>query len=396
MHSLSKIAVLVVLVVVFFALITQRVLVANEELKLSHNLFSFLFDSSSKEGSGEKLAPRLREKHHPNQHHRPNEAHHKHTNQTTSPIVINSMVGLENSNSNSHSKMQELHKIKEHKRHPGSSGANTVQHSTQPISKTDESPHHKVKQESHPHHPHHAGEGHHHKTHQQGHQIHNHTIGHHAHRKKHHGTLSRLHEPVKHNYHPNISPRVGTDISPQHHEMLIRCQNQTKCIVPDLQLRVKLKVYFCKKPVRSGARFYYLVKEGLLNHPNVELVSYEDVSSADLIVFLPASSPWHLTECTNKSFADKLIVLDEFDGHSAYLPYRTIEEAMQVYGKELNWYLTYFKRSFVSRANGVFLNYPHLQRPHFYPLVYSLAEMYIAESFRSQVGFLLSLVRVTC
>jgi len=198
--------------------------------------------------------------------------------------------------------------------------------------------------------------------------------------------LSRLHDPVRHNYHPNESPRKGTDISLPHQEALIRCHNQTRCVIPELQLKVKLKVYFCRKPVRSGARFYYLAHEGLLNHPNVELIDYANIDQADLIFYLPASAPWHLTECTNSSFAGKLVVLDEFDGHGMFLPYKTIEEAIAVYGQELNWYLMYFKRSFVSRLDGLFKHYPHLTRRNFYPLVYSLAEWYMSDTFHLQVS----------
>lgn len=222
--------------------------------------------------------------------------------------------------------------------------------------------------------------------------IHNHTSSpsnhtntvHKDHGKKKH-KIVRLHEPARHNYHPNISPRKGTDISPQHRDALLRCHNQTKCIIPELQLKVRLKVYFCRKPVRSGARFYFLAHEGLLNHPNVELLEYSRIDEADLIFYLPASAPWHLTECTNSSFAGKLVVLDEFDGHSAFLPYKTIEEAKAVYGPEINWYLMFFKRSYVTRLDGVFMSYPHISKPSFYPLVYSLAEWYMADTFHMQV-----------
>lgn len=42
----------------------------------------------------------------------------------------------------------------------------------------------------------------------------------------------------------------------------------------------------------------------------------------------------------------------------------------------------YFKRSYVARKNGVFLNYPHLDKPHIYPITYSIAEAYISPLFQ--------------
>ena len=83
------------------------------------------------------------------------------------------------------------------------------------------------------------------------------------------------------------SPREGTDIHQDNHHVILKCRNQSQCIVPDLQLLVKFKVYFCTKGVHQGYRFFFLVKEGLLLHPNVELVSFQNISQADLIVYLP-------------------------------------------------------------------------------------------------------------
>ena len=160
-------------------------------------------------------------------------------------------------------------------------------------------------------------------------------------------------EPKVHNHHPNVSPRPGTDITGAQNQLsILRCPNQSKCIVPELQLKPKTKIYLCKHPVRHGVRFYFLVREGLLLHPNVMLVDEEHVEDADYVFYLPGSSPWHRTECTNSSLADKLIVMDEFDGHNLFYPFKTKEEVKAVYGEDMVWYYMYFKRSFVARRDG--------------------------------------------
>lgn len=189
-------------------------------------------------------------------------------------------------------------------------------------------------------------------------------------------------EPKVHNHHPNVSPRPGSDISGAQNQLsILRCPNQSKCLVPELQLKPKNKIYLCKHPVRHGVRFYFLVREGLLLHPNVILVDEEHVDEADYVFYLPGSSPWHRTECTNSSLADKLIVMDEFDGHNLFYPYKTKEEVIQVYGPERVWYYMYFKRSFVARRDGKFMGHPHLNRPDVYPMTYAIAEAYIQTKF---------------
>lgn len=190
---------------------------------------------------------------------------------------------------------------------------------------------------------------------------------------------------VAENNHPNISPRRGTDISPENHMSVLLCPNQSKCIVPEIQLQKKLKIYFCKHPTRHGVRFYYLAREGLLLHPNVELVTEPNISTADFIVYLPGSAPWHLTECNNASFAKKLIVLDEFDGHTLFNPGYKPDKYAEVYGgTAVPWYYMYFKRSFVRRTDGVFGGYPHLHQWNVYPLTYSLAQAYIPHHFNTK------------
>ena len=196
--------------------------------------------------------------------------------------------------------------------------------------------------------------------------------------------LDGLPPPPNPNYHPLVSPRPGTDISPQNQLSVLRCQNQTKCIVPELQLEAKLKVYFCRHPARHGVRFYYLVREGLHLHPNVELLPFEKIDDADFVIYLPGSSPWHLTECTDKALHSKLLVLDEFDGYNMFHPFERIEQVIEVYGKNLMWYFMYFKRSFVARRDGKFLSHPHLSQPDVYPITYALAEAYVSPSYNFQ------------
>lgn len=47
-------------------------------------------------------------------------------------------------------------------------------------------------------------------------------------------------------------------------------------------------------------------------------------------------------------------------------------------------YFMYFKRSFVTRSDGLFINYPHINQPEMYPIVYSIAELYIPFTFNQQ------------
>lgn len=165
---------------------------------------------------------------------------------------------------------------------------------------------------------------------------------------------------------------------------ILKCPNQSTCNVPELQLKRKFKIYFCKHPVPYGVRFYFIAKEAFLLHPNVILVSESNILDADFIIYLPGSAPWHKTECGNSSFARKLIVLDEFDPHHKFSPYSTMEEMSRHYPRYKqtgSWYFMYFKRSFVTRHNGTFMRYPHLDQTDVYPMVYSIAEAYIRPKF---------------
>lgn len=127
------------------------------------------------------------------------------------------------------------------------------------------------------------------------------------------------------------SPHNGTDIL-SHPIALIRCNNQTQCIQPKFQLEKTFDVYFCNH-VGNGVRFYFLVREGLLLHPNIRLVS--DPDKADAVVYLPVSAPWEKTECNNPVYREKTIVLDESDGPHLFEPQD---------GERTKW-LLYFKRS---------------------------------------------------
>ena len=184
------------------------------------------------------------------------------------------------------------------------------------------------------------------------------------------------------------SPREGTDISLHHQLNNLKCPNQSHCIVPKLQLIPKFKIYLCKHPVKQGVRFYFISKEGFLLHPNVELLSYEDIELADYVMYLPGSAPWHRTECNDSSLANKLIVMDEFDGHGHFMPFGSPKEMIRAgYNlhasskNEFLWYFMYFKRSYIVRKNGALRNFPHLLRPDFYPITYSLAEAYVRPVF---------------
>lgn len=124
-------------------------------------------------------------------------------------------------------------------------------------------------------------------------------------------TIIKHLDSVKHELpvvdHPNISPRKGTDISEGKHIEILQCPNQSSCIVPELQLLEKTKVYFCKHPVRGGVRFYFLTREGLLLHPNVILVDESEIDTAEYIIYLPGSAPWGKSEVCYDCLLDHMI-----------------------------------------------------------------------------------------
>ena len=184
-------------------------------------------------------------------------------------------------------------------------------------------------------------------------------------------------------YHPFVSPRKGSDINSDQQIALLKCKNQSQCIVPELQLREKVKVYMCKHPVKGGVRFYFLMREGLLLHPNVLMLEQHDMHLADYVIYLPASAPWHKTECTNVSLASKMIVMDEHDGPTLFHPRKTLQEVIKDYGSK-QWYFMYYKRSFVRREDGKFLGFPHFDKSDVYPMVYPIAEAYLPIVFNEQ------------
>lgn len=165
------------------------------------------------------------------------------------------------------------------------------------------------------------------------------------------------------------SPTTGTHISTDVKGMvkLIKCHNQSSCVMPQLQLQKKFKVYYCARTA-YGVRFYYLIHEGLLLHPNIILTP--DINEADVIVYLPTSSPWQKSECGNEKYFSKLLVLDEGTPLNTLIyPRNTINliqtllllgDGPQVFnpdGAPRQWNILYFKRSFVSRRNGKFHGY---------------------------------------
>lgn len=168
------------------------------------------------------------------------------------------------------------------------------------------------------------------------------------------------------------TPSDGTDILTQP-IALIKCPNQTKCIQPALQLQYKFNVYYCKHVSQGGIRFYFLIREGLLLHPGINLV--DDPEKADYIVYLPESAHWSISECARPEYFPRLVVMDETDGPELFSP----PEAPS----NTNWYMLYFKRSFVRRRGGVFKSYmPYLEKqPYVLPMTYSIAEAYVRPSF---------------
>ena len=168
-----------------------------------------------------------------------------------------------------------------------------------------------------------------------------------------------------------VSPFNGTDLS--HPISLLKCGNQTRCVQPSLQLEKHYKVYYCKH-VSAGVRFYFLVREGLLHHPHIDLV--ESPAEADVVVYLPESARWKKSECGDRSLMKKMVVLDEGDGPDLF----TLDGL--VHGGAKEW-LLYFKRSFVKRRDGKFVGYmPYLlKHSAVLPMTYTIADAYVRPKF---------------
>ena len=198
----------------------------------------------------------------------------------------------------------------------------------------------------------------------------------------------------------HYSPRQGTQItqlSLQNRTRLLSCDNQASCIIPALQLQKRVNIYLCQKPKDGGGvRFYFLVKQGLLHHPNVILLDQlnsTSIQTVDYILYLPGSSPWDKSECggelTHNYSRYKMIVLEEFDGlEPLFSPYKTYDQMVQVYGKDLMYYFMYFKRSFAHRHSGTFIDFPLISKKlnnvryrDVYPITYPIADDYISSKY---------------
>jgi hypothetical protein len=151
---------------------------------------------------------------------------------------------------------------------------------------------------------------------------------------------------------------------------LIKCNNQTRCIQPVLQLRKTYNVYYCKK-VSHGVRFYFLIREGLLQHPKINLVSTPE--AAEVIVYLPESAAWQKSECNKPEYFNRLLVLDEGDGPQLF-------ESDSAHSQ-----LLMFKRSYVRRHNGIFQSYMgYVKRTDVLPMSYTIADAYVSPTFYTQ------------
>jgi hypothetical protein len=118
-------------------------------------------------------------------------------------------------------------------------------------------------------------------------------------------------------------------------------------------------------------RFYFLVREGLLHHPKINLVSSPE--AAEVIVYLPESAAWHKSECNKPEFYSKLLVLDEGDGPQLF-------ESDSIKSQ-----LLMFKRSYVRRSNGIFQAYMgYVKRIDVLPMTYTIADAYVSNTFTRQ------------
>jgi hypothetical protein len=68
-------------------------------------------------------------------------------------------------------------------------------------------------------------------------------------------SLEELHAMHEQNNGSHVSPREGTDISPDRRPDILSCGVQSTCIVPQLQLQRRFKIYFCRNPALHGTPF---------------------------------------------------------------------------------------------------------------------------------------------
>lgn len=155
------------------------------------------------------------------------------------------------------------------------------------------------------------------------------------------------------------SRRISAQQIAAHHA----CANQTTCYPSYLQLQRTYKIYNCKH-LHYGVRFYFLVREGLLLHPAVTLV--DSMAEADYIIYLPESSSWDKSECSDPKYHHKLVVLDEGDYPHAFQEHLSDQ------------FFLMFKRSYVKRSNGQFQGYmSYLSNMNILPMTYPVAEAYL-------------------
>lgn len=140
--------------------------------------------------------------------------------------------------------------------------------------------------------------------------------------------------------------------------------NQT-LIHPNLTLKNNYSVYYCKTTRKTGIRFDFLVREGLLLHPNINLTSSPE--DAQIIIMIPGSTNWKNSECNKEHLLKKIIVLDENDDPEI--------------GESRN-FLFIFKRSYVRRSDGIFLGYMrYLTNEKVFPMTYPVGNSYIRTNF---------------
>lgn len=182
----------------------------------------------------------------------------------------------------------------------------------------------------------------------------------------------------------NICISLGnrSNVIPSDKELLA-CQNQSLCIVPYLQLVGPLRIYLQElKKFECCVRIHFLVHEGLLLHPSVELVPKSAIHTADFFIYFAKSMPWHQTEFAHlNSTRTNLIVLDESDDNALFHPLPSMDRMREVYGAKMSWYFVYFKRSYVTRKDGSFVQFPHLGAHEVFPFTYGVAEAYLPFSF---------------
>ena len=163
---------------------------------------------------------------------------------------------------------------------------------------------------------------------------------------------------------------------------MLNCANQAKCIIPELQLKRKFKVYLCSRPASGHQRLFFLLNEGFYLHPNSIMVN--STNDAELLIYLEDEFRT-ANECSRPADASKLVVINEVDFPFDYAFEqkkfgRTTKEGLPL--PLPRWYWMMFRRSFVLRHDGHFVDYHTVHDyPDMYPMVYSLANAYTQHQF---------------